>query len=132
MSAETHSDQIVMRVITAACRGAGRSAISHRGHHWVMCLVDGFRSEYPAEDIISHRIGGRKTVVIGSVRKKEMMFDILVAGWEQNIIQSTDRTTFYPRLRRPVWAVESEVAKGAPEVLSISTSCSWRRCPISS
>ena len=47
------------------------------------CLANGFRSEYP-DDVIVHVPGGPRTVVIGAVKKKETLFDLLVAGWDRD------------------------------------------------
>lgn len=80
------------------------------------CLACGFRSEYP-DDVIVHVPGGPRTVVIGAVKKKEMVFDLLVAGWEKDAVKATHGRAHYPRLKPPIWAVESEVDTGATQVL---------------
>jgi hypothetical protein len=111
------AEHLITRILTMACKNAGRASKTNWGHHWMKCLAKGFQSEYPASDLICHAPGERKSVIIGSVRKSEMLFDILVAGWEANAIPSTNKTTRYPRLKPPIWAVESEVDTGAAQVL---------------
>jgi hypothetical protein len=113
------SDQTALTVMTAACTGAGRAGPTRWGYHWMRCLAAGFHVVYPPEDVLCYDPDkpGHMPVVIGSVRKKEMIFDLLVAGWEQNAIPATTSSAAYPRLKRAVWAVESEVDIGAADVL---------------
>lgn len=111
------TDQIVQEIMSTACDRAGRATATYWGSHWMKSLAKGFRSKYPEEDVIVHANGDARSVVIGSVRKKEMLFDILVAGWDQNAIRATHGSTYYPRLKPPIWAVESEVDTGAAQVL---------------
>lgn len=110
-------DQVVQDIMRTACDGAGRDSGTNWGSHWMKRLAVGFGSKYLEEDVIVHATSGKRTVVIGSVRKREMLFDILVAGWEKDAIPATNGIHRYPRLKPPIWAIESEVDTGAAQVL---------------
>ena len=80
-------------------------------------LAEGFRSVFPRDDVIVYLPGAPKPVAIGSVKKKEMLFDLLVAEWVAKAVPATHGNKSYPRLKPPIWAVESEVDTGAAQVL---------------
>ena len=74
---------------------------------------------YPPQDVFYYdpRHPEDRPVMIGSLKKKEMVFDLLVAGWCSDKIRLTMEGKSYPRLKRSVWAIESEVSIYVSEVL---------------